>query len=80
MINCKQILKSPARVPMVGPMATPVRVPPNVRLWEENLKVLEPLQKLGLNCSEIVNEALRENLRRHAERRIKALKAALAEV
>jgi hypothetical protein len=61
-------------------MPDTTKAPPNVRLWEDNREVLAPLAALGLNCSEVVNEALRENLQKYAEKRLKKLKAALAEV
>lgn len=61
-------------------MADSKKPSPNIRLWAENAKELEPVAKLGLNCSEVVNEALKEVLPRYIEKKLKSLKAALAEV
>jgi hypothetical protein len=63
-------------------MANSKKLAPTIRLWDENLKELEPLAKLGLNYGGLINEALKENglLKRVVDKKLKSLKAALAEV
>jgi hypothetical protein len=66
-------------------MATPKRLPTNIRLWSETIKRLEPLAEAEVNVSELANEILLENLtpatvREHLDRKIKSLRKALAAV
>lgn len=61
-------------------MAQTKSLPTTIRLSQENMRTLEPVLKLGLSCGEIVNEALKDTLPKRVEKRIKELKAALAEV
>jgi phage-related holin len=76
--QCLHVLDCMTTVSLV--MANTRKLSPMFRLWEENLKALEPVAKLGLNCSEVVNEALKEALKPHVDKKLKSLKAALAEV
>ena len=63
-----------------GEMATPAKLPTGFRLRQDVLKELEPAAKLGLNLSEIVNDALKKSLRPTVQEKLKNLKAALANV
>ena len=48
------------------------------RPWRENQERLAfAAQQLGLNISEVINEVLQENLRRHLETKSRKLRAAL---
>lgn len=78
-IKCKQLLNHQESIGNVPLMARTKRPPSSVRLWGENAEALESVAALGLNCSEVVNEALQENLRRFADKRVKTLQRALAE-
>ena len=48
------------------------------RPWPENQERLEFAEKLDLNVSEVINEVLRDNLKRHLETKTRKLREALS--
>ena len=53
-------------------------VPRTFRAWPENEERLEFAEKIGLNVSEIVNEALTKTLRATIDTKAKKIREALA--
>jgi hypothetical protein len=48
------------------------------RAWPENQERLEFAERVGVNVSELINEILRDNLRPRLERKVKAIREAVA--
>jgi hypothetical protein len=48
------------------------------RPWPENQERLEFAEKLDLNVSEVINEVLQQNLKRHLESKTKKLREQLS--
>jgi hypothetical protein len=49
-----------------------------LRRWPENQEWLEFAERVGVNVSELINEILRDNLRPRLERKVKAIREAVA--
>ena len=61
-------------------MADPTKPPTAIRLRQDVRKELEVAAKLGLNCADIANEALKKSLKATVQERLKLLKTTLATV
>jgi len=48
------------------------------RAWPENQERLEFARRVGLNPSELINEVLKENLKKHLEAKVKKVREALS--
>jgi len=53
-------------------------VPRNFRVWPENQERLEFAEKVGLNVSEVINEALTKSLKVTLEAKLKKMREQLA--
>jgi post-segregation antitoxin (ccd killing protein) len=59
-------------------MSNKKAVPRNFRVWPENQERLEFAEKVGLNVSEVLNEALTKSLKATLEKMLKEKREALA--
>jgi len=61
-------------------MEKPNGGPSTCRLWKENAKELEPLARLGLNYSDVVNETLKDHLANYVKKKLSTLQSQLTKM
>lgn len=59
-------------------MSRAVLKPRTFKPWKENQERLEFAEKIGLNISELINELLKDHLKPRLEKKVKAVREAVA--